>query len=300
MEECVVGIDIGTSSCKVLAISRELEVVGEKTGKYPTYIPRPGWVEQNPEDWWNAVKSVLGDLSRELRNKGYEIAGIGLTGQMHGLVLLDEAGNVLRPCIMWNDQRNYKQCLYAIEKLGGLKNVVKLINNGIMPGFTVGKILWVMENEPEIFHKAKKFLNPKDYIRLKLTGDYATDVSDASGTHMFDVRNRKWCDEILSTFNIPDYILPDKVAESSEVTGYVSNDVAKEIGLSGSVAVVGGGGDAVVQLAASGSTDPSKLCILIGTAGVVGLTIDNYFENSEGILQFYCNVMPEKLSLIHI
>ncbi len=294
MEECVVGIDIGTSGCKVLAISRELEVVGEKSGKYPTYIPKPGWVEQNPDDWWNIAKYLLADLASGLHEKGYEIAGIGLTGQMHGLVLLDELGNVLRPCIMWNDQRNYKQCLYVIEKLGGLGNVVKLINNGIMPGFTIGKILWVMENEPHIFAKAKKFLNPKDYIRFKLTGDYATDVSDASGTHMFDVGNRRWCHEILETLNIPEHILPDNVVESSEITGYIADRIAEEIGLRGEVAVVGGGGDAVLQLAASGSTDPSKLCILIGTSGVVGLTVDEFFENSEGILQFYCNVTPGK------
>lgn len=292
MEECVVGVDIGTSACKVLAISRDLEILSEKSGKYPTYVPKPGWTEQNPEDWWAVVGSLLADISKELREKGYEIAGIGLTGQMHGLVVLDDKGNVLRPCIMWNDQRNYKQCLYAIEKLGGLENVIKLINNGIMPGFTIGKILWVMENEQEIFAKASKLLNPKDYIRFKLTGNYITDVSDASGTHMFDVKNRRWCDEILETFNIPEYMLPDKVVESSEITGYVSDNVSKDIGLIGEVAVVGGGGDAVVQLAASGSTDPTKLCILIGTAGVVGLTVDKFFENSGGILQFYCNVIP--------
>ncbi|MEM2790136.1 MAG: xylulokinase [Candidatus Bathyarchaeia archaeon] len=292
MEECVVGVDIGTSACKVLAISRDLEILSEKSGKYPTYVPKPGWTEQNPEDWWAVVGSLLADISKELREKGYEIAGIGLTGQMHGLVVLDDKGNVLRPCIMWNDQRNYKQCLYAIEKLGGLENVIKLINNGIMPGFTIGKILWVMENEQEIFAKASKLLNPKDYIRFKLTGNYITDVSDASGTHMFDVKNRRWCDEILETFNIPEYMLPDKVVESSEITGYVSDNVSKDVGLIGEVAVVGGGGDAVVQLAASGSTDPTKLCILIGTAGVVGLTVDKYFENSGGILQFYCNVIP--------
>ncbi|MEM4882715.1 MAG: FGGY family carbohydrate kinase [Nitrososphaerota archaeon] len=255
------------------------------------YVPKPGWTEQNPEDWWAAVRDLLTGMSKELRKKGYEIAGIGLTGQMHGLVLLDEDGNVLRPCIMWNDQRNYKQCPYAIEKLGGLENVVRLINNGIMPGFTIGKILWVMENEPEIFAKSKKFLNPKDYIRFKLTGDYITDVSDASGTHMFDVKNRKWCDEILEALNIPKHTLPDKVMESSEITGYVSDQVSRDVGLSGEVAVVGGGGDAVLQLAASGSIDPSKLCILIGTSGVVGLTVDKYFENSGGILQFYCNVI---------
>jgi xylulokinase len=275
-------------------MSRDLEILGEKSGKYPTYVHKPGWAEQNPEDWWIVVKSLLTDISGELRKKGYEIAGIGLTGQMHGLILLDENGNVLRPCIMWNDQRNYKQCLYAVEKLGGLKKVIKLINNGIMPGFTIGKILWVMENEPKTFAKARKFLNPKDYIRFKLTGDYITDVSDASGTHMFDVKNNRWCNEILKTLNIPEYILPDKVAGSSEITGYVSDHIAKDIGLRSEVAVVGGGGDAVVQLAASGSTNPTKLCILIGTAGVVGLTVDRYFKNSGGVLQFYYNVIPDK------
>jgi len=294
MDECVVGIDIGTSACKVLAVSRDLEVVGERTGRYPTYIPRPGWVEQNPEDWWVVVKTALKELGGEVRRNGYEISGIGLTGQMHGLVLLDEEGKVLRPCIMWNDQRNYGQCLYAIEKLGGLERVVKLINNGIMPGFTIGKILWAMENEPEIFSRARKFLNPKDYIRFRLTGEYATDFSDASGTHMFDVKNRRWCDEILDTFNIPRYLLPDRVVESSQVTGHVLEEVAMEVGLRGEVPVVGGGGDAVLQLAASGSTRPGRLSIVIGTAGNVGLTVDSYFENREGILQFYCNVIPGK------
>ena len=299
MEECVIGIDVGTTGCKVLALSRELQVIRERSMGYQTSTPRPGWSEQEPEDWWKTLKTVLTELNEELALKRYEVVSMGLTGQMHGLVLLSEDGRVLRPCIMWNDQRNSKQCQDIIRKVGGLDKLVELINNGILPGYTVGKILWVAEQEPEIFKKARKFLNPKDYIRFRLTGDFVTDVSDASGTHMFDVRNRRWCEELLNILDIPINLLPDRVVESSEISGYISKNVLEELKLRGNVSVVGGGGDAVLQLASSGSIDPAKLCILIGTSGVVGLTITEkeYFKNMDGLLQVYCNVIPATWSV---
>ena len=294
MKQCVIGIDLGTSACKVLALSEHLKIIAESTAKYSTHVPRPGWSEQNPIDWWEATRSALEEVTIQLKEKGYEISGIGLTGQMHSLVLLDKEGNILRPSILWNDQRNYEQCKKAIEKLGGLEEVIRMINNGILTGVTVGKILWVIENEPHIFSKVYKFLVPKDFIRFKLTGEYVMDVSDASGTHMFDVKNRQWCYELINKLEIPEKILPERVVESAEVSGVVKKSVADLFDWDGDIPVVGGGADVVVQSVSSGSTSSEKLCLIVGTAGIVAITMDEFIKNSDGILQFYCNVIPSK------
>jgi len=297
LSRCVVGIDLGTSGCKVLALSEDLEVVAEASAKYDTVIPRPGWAEQNPAEWWNAVFTALRKVSKSLKEKSARIAGIGLTGQMHSLVLIDRDGRVLRPAILWNDQRNFKQCEEVLEKVGGLKSLIKLINNGILTGVTLGKILWVMEKEPEIFSKTYKVLVPKDYIRYMLSKDFATDVSDASGTHLFDIRRRKWCHKLLEIFNIPEEILPDKVVESSEITGYLKKELCERLGWPGDVPIVGGGADVIVQSTCSGGVSSDELVIILGTAGIVAITTENIVDNPDGILQFYCSTLPDKWTL---
>jgi len=297
---CTIGIDLGTSACKVLALTEDLELVAETSMKYETRIPKPGWAEQDPNEWWHAVFICLKNISKILKERNLkEISGIGLTGQMHSLVLLDKEGNVLRPAILWNDQRNQEQCIWAINRLGGLDKLINLIKNGLPTGVTLGKILWVMENEPEIFSKTAKFLVPKDYVRYKLTQDFATDVSDASGTHLFDIKHKRWCEKIIETFGIPEDIFPDKVVESSEISGYVTEDICEELGWSGGVPVVGGGADVIVQATCSGAISPDKLGIIVGTAGIVAMTINDIdvIRNSEGILQLYCSVMPDKWML---
>lgn len=288
---CVVGIDIGTSSCKTLAVDEEGRVLSRATREYPVCNPFPGWSEQNPADWWEAVKATLVEVSREVEAQGYVVSGIGLTGQMHGLVLLDEAGNVLRPCIMWNDQRSAPYCVKVHETVGGEKELIKVTNNPMLPGYTGGKILWVQENEPELFEKARKFLCPKDYIRFKLTGEYATDVSDASGTGLFSVRERRWARELIKELGIPLYLFPETF-ESPEVTGMVLPEIAREVGLQSGIPVVGGGGDAVVQTVGVGAIHPGIVSITLGTAGIVGMSLDRFYENPGNTLQFFCNAVP--------
>lgn len=297
MTRCTIGIDLGTSACKVLALSEDLQIIAEVSAKYSTNIPRPGWAEQNPIEWWDSVLTALKEISKTLREKKVQVSGVGLTGQMHSLVLLDREGKALRPAILWNDQRNYKQCEEMLKKVGGLEKLIKLINNGILTGVTVGKILWVMENEPSIFSRTHKFLVPKDYIRYMLTGDFATDVSDASGTHLFDIKQRTWCHELLEILNIPEEILPDKVVESSEVTGFLKEELCGELGWPKNVPVVGGGADVIVQATCSGGISPDRLVVIVGTAGIVAITTENIVDNSDGILQFYCSVLPNKWML---
>ena len=292
-KKCVLGIDLGTSSCKVLAIDEECKVVAESSGKYPLYIPKPGWSEQNPDDWWKEARSILKGLIKKLKEKNYEISGIGLSGTMSGLILLDKNGKVLRPCIMWNDQRSAKQAIYATEKLGGLENVLKLINNAIRPGHTLPKLLWVMENEPEIYSMSYKLLLPKDYLAYKLTGRFVTDVSYASGTAMFDVKNRKWCDDVVNTFDLNPELLPDCV-ESPTIIGEVSGPVARELGLESNTPVVSGGGDSALQTVAAGSVNSSITSVIIGTAGIVGAVLDSYSKNPDGLAHVYCSVIPRR------
>lgn len=288
---CVVGIDIGTSSCKTLAVDEEGRVLSRATREYPVYNPLPGWSEQDPLDWWEATKATLLAVSQEVEEQGYTISGIGLTGQMHGLVLLDGAGNVLRPCIMWNDQRSAPYCAKIHEKVGGEKEFIKITNNPMLPGYTGGKILWVQENEPGLLEKARKFLCPKDYIRFKLTGTYATDVSDASGTGLFSVRERRWAQDLIKELGIPLHLFPETF-ESPEVTGTVLPEVAQEVGIQPGVPVVGGGGDAVVQTVGVGAVRPGIISITLGTAGIVGMSLDRFYENPGNTLQFFCNAIP--------
>jgi len=297
LADCVVGIDLGTSGCKVLALSEDLEVIAEAYAKYDTVIPRPGWAEQNPAEWWSAVLSTLREISKKLEEKRIRVSGIGLTGQMHSLVLVNRNGKVLRPAILWNDQRNSRQCEEILERVGGLERLVKLINNGIFTGVTLGKILWVMENEPEIFSRTHKILVPKDYIRYMLSGDFATDVSDASGTHLFDIRRKMWCRELLELFDIPEEILPDKVVESREVTGYLKEELCERLGWPDGVPIVGGGADVIVQSTCSGGISSNELVIILGTAGIVAITSEEIIDNSDGVLQFYCSTLPNKWAL---
>ncbi|MEM0489233.1 MAG: xylulokinase [Candidatus Bathyarchaeia archaeon] len=293
MKPCLIGIDLGTTSCKLVAIDENCNVIGEAFRKYPLHIPRPGWSEQNPEDWWSQVKDGLRELACHIGNKGFEISAIGLSGTMSGLILLNKEGKVLRPCIMWNDQRSAKQAEFATEKLGGERNVLRLINNVIRAGHILPKLLWVRENEASIFSEIYKFILPKDYLAYKLTGRIITDVCYASGTALFDVKNRKWCYEILREFDLNPDILPE-VVESTSVIGEINSVIADELGLKNNIPVIIGGGDSALQTITAGSINSKSLSLVIGTAGITGVTIDDYAENPDGILHVYCNVIPGK------
>ena len=210
MPDALVGLDVGTSGVKAIAVSPTGEVVARAERGYPLSTPRPGWAEQDPEDWWRAAQEALAAL-------GVEPAAIGLSGQMHGLVALDEHDRVLRPAILWNDQRTAEECA-EIERRIGLERLVELTGNRALTGFTAPKLLWLRRHEPDTFARIRRVLLPKDYVRLRLTGEHAIDAADASGTLLFDVAARRWSSEVLDALELPEAWLPP-VHESTEIAG---------------------------------------------------------------------------------
>ncbi|MFO7639189.1 MAG: FGGY family carbohydrate kinase [bacterium] len=235
-EPLLLGLDIGTTGAKALLVAADGTVVSGHTAEYPLSTPRPGWSEQDPADWWRgtvaAIRAVLAAAG------GAEVAGVGLTGQMHGLVLLDAAGRVLRPCILWNDQRTTRQCAEITRRVGA-ERLLELTGKPALTGFTASKLLWVREHEPGVWAAARHLLLPKDYLRWRLTGEFATDAADASGTNLLDVGRRAWSDEVIGRLEIPPGWLP-RLLESPEVSGRVSADTAAETGLAAGTPVAAG------------------------------------------------------------
>lgn len=285
----VVGIDIGTSCCKTVLLNEAGKVATACSEEYPLYQPRTGWFEQEPDDWWEAVCRCGRRLMQSTAIKPEEIKGISFAGQMHSMVALDENGKVIRPAILWNDQRNQSQCDRITEMAGGIEGLVGLTNNRMLAGYTAGKLVWLRENEPESYAKVAKVLNPKDYIRYRFTGLYCTEVSDASGTGLFDVRNRKWSTELMKRMGLPEHFFPDCV-DSFCRTGEVSERAARESGFAPGTPVFGGGGDAVISMADFGSTYEGKCFVSLGTSGVVSIGTHSYTSNEQGKLQFFCGV----------
>ena len=288
----VIGIDIGTSGCKTIILDDNGNVICRATQEYPLDTPQPGYSEQDPEDWWQAVIDTSTQVLQNI-DRPSEIKGIGLSGQMHGLVCLDKDGEVLRPAILWNDQRTGKQCQQIHDIAGGIHGLLKYTNNQMLPGYTGGKILWLREHEPHLFEKLHTFLNPKDYIRYKLTGEFATEVSDASGTGLFDVRDRKWSFDLTEKLELPKSIFP-KCYESHEISGVISKQAAELTGLTEGLPVAGGGGDAVVQTTGTGLVNPGILGTTLGTAGNASMALDKCFENRGAKLQIFCNNLPDR------
>nr|WP_244266992.1 MULTISPECIES: xylulokinase [Moorella] len=287
----LLGIDVGTSGCKSILVDEEGSVIAKSVAEYPLYTPYPGWAEQEPEDWWRATVATINRLLRESQVNPKGIVGIGLSGQMHGMVPLDAEYRVLRRAILWNDQRTAPQCQEIVQAVGGEDNLLTYTNNAMLPGYTAGKILWLREHEPEVFDKTRIILNPKDYIRFRLTGQFATEVSDASGTGLFDVKNRRWSDKLLAILQISTDLLPH-CFESDQVTGWVTRQAAEETGLPAGLPVVGGGGDAVIQTTGMGVTKEGILGLIIGTAGIVAMGLESFKENPQGKLQIFCNNAP--------
>jgi xylulokinase len=289
--EYLLGIDVGTSGAKVLAINGSGKVVARSFRPYPLQTPKPNWAEQDPEDWWVAVVACL----REILEKGVSAEGlsaIGLTGQMHGAVALDGDGEVLRPCILWCDQRTALQCDEIMARFGR-RRFIGLTYNIALPGFTAPKILWVRENEPQIYERIRKVLLPKDYIRFRLTGAFATEVSDASGTVLFDVRRRRWSDEVLSELRIPRDMMPE-VFESPFLSGEVSGEAAALTGLRRGTPVAGGGGDQAAGAVGNGIVRSGLVSCTIGTSGVVFASCDEPLLDPEARLHSFCHAVPGK------
>lgn len=284
-----IGIDIGTSGCKVLALSAKGTVLSSHTTTYGLDQPRPGWTEQDPTIWIAAVQTALAQVLSQV--PAASIRCIGLSGQMHGFTPVDRNGKVIRSAILWNDQRNQVEAAEIEDLAGGAETLLSLTNNRMLVGYTGGKILWLGRHERENFDRVYKALNPKDYLRLVLTGEFATEVSDASGTGLFDVRERKWSDNLLKRLPFGAEILPD-CFESDVVSGQVSLSAAKLFGLPAGTPVIGGGGDSVIQTLGSGVVEPGVLQTTIGTAGIAAAALRTPEKNPDGRLQVFCNVAP--------
>jgi xylulokinase len=270
----VVGIDVGTTGVKALALSEEGEVIAGAEEEYPLATPRPGWAEQDPEDWWTAAQSALGRLGLG------EIAGIGLSGQMHGLVALDRSLRVVRPAILWNDQRTGPEC-EEIEERVGRRRLIELTGNRALTGFTAPKLLWLRNHEPENFNQVAHVLLPKDYVRLRLTGQHAIDVADASGTLLFDVAHRRWSDEVVNALDLDPTWLPPTL-ESPEVSGRTSDGTP----------VAAGAGDQAAGALGVGVDRPGTLSVVLGTSGVVFATQSEFSPDEEARLHVFCHAVP--------
>ncbi len=282
-----IGVDLGTSSVKIVIMNDAGQVAASLSKDYDVSYPKVGWAEQNPEDWWNATRDGIRDLIKTSSTDETSIKGIGLSGQMHGLVLLDQKGNVLRPAILWCDQRTQEECDYLNNEIGQNK-ISKYTGNKALTGFTAPKLLWVRKHEKEIFDKVAHVLLPKDYIRYKLTGVFATDVSDASGMLMLDVKERKWSREMLEILDIKEEVLP-KVYESWEITGKLTKEAAKYTGLTEETVVVGGAGDQAAGAVGTGIVESGILSVALGTSGVVFASSDKYEVDEANILHSFCH-----------
>src|SRR3954449_4713189 len=257
-----IGIDVGTSAVKAIAVGEDGTVLERREVAYPLSTPRPGWSEQDPDDWWRATKEALDGLADD-------VAGIGLSGQMHGLVTLDDADEVIRPAILWNDQRTGAQCA-EIEERVGFERLVELTGNRALTGFTAPKLLWLREHEPETYGRIRHVLLPKDYVRLRLTGEHAIDAADASGTLLFDVARRRWSDEVLAALELPAEWLP-AAHESTEIAG---------------------AGDQAAGALGVGVDRPGPLSVVLGTSGVVFAALPEYAADPQARVHAFCHAAP--------
>jgi len=284
------GIDTSTTGSKALLIDEHGEVVATASSPHTLQTPRPLWSEQDPHEWWGAVTASIKSVLESAGIGGERIGAVGLTGQMHGLVLLDEAGKVLRPAILWNDQRTQSQCDEIHARIGKEK-FIQITGNVALTGFTAPKILWVKENEPDVYAKAKHVLLPKDYIRYKLTGEYALDKADGAGTVLFDLKARTWSDEVLTALEIPRAWMPETF-EGPECTGHISQEASSLTGLKVGTPVVAGGGDQAAQAVGVGAVEPGIVGLTVGTSGVVFATTPSALIEPEGRLHAFCHAVP--------
>jgi xylulokinase len=285
------GIDIGTSATKVLLCTPGGKVLATAGVEYPVYSPKPGWSEQEPDDWWVATVKGIAAACRKAKVKPAAITGIGLSGQMHGSVFVDKAGKSLRRALLWNDQRTAMQCAEIEERAGGRQRLIDMVSNVALTGFTAPKILWVREHDPRTYGRTYKVLLPKDYIRLKLTGEYASEVSDAAGTLLLDVKKRQWHGGLLEKLAISSDLMP-RLYESPEVTGTVSAAAAKLTGLKAGTPVVGGAGDQPAGAVGNGIVRTGIVSATMGTSGVVFAHSDEPVPNPDGALQSFCHAVP--------
>ncbi len=289
----VMGIDVGTTGTRAVIVRPDGYVVGAATGDHqPMRMPHPGWAEQDPEDWWSATIAAVQGALTKAGLAGSDIAAVGFSGQMHGVVLLDQAHAVLRPSLIWCDQRSQPQCEWITAHVGA-ERLIQLVSNPALTGFSAPKILWVRDNEPAVFERAAHFLLPKDFVRFRLTGEFATDVSDASGTLLFDVTHRRWSPEMLSALDLDAEILP-RAYESPEVTGTISREAAILTGLAAGTPVVAGGGDQAASAVGNGVVLPGLTSATLGTSGVIFSYTAAPKLDPQGRIHTFCHAVPGK------
>jgi len=286
----LMGIDLGTSGTKTVLFDQTGKALASATVEYPLYQPQNGWAEQDPNQWWDACVTTIKQVMDNSVIDPANVMGIGLSGQMHGLVMLDENGNVLRNSIIWCDGRTSEECKEITETIGA-KRLIEISANPALTGFTAGKILWIRRHEPEIYAKCRHILLPKDYLRYKLCDVFATEVSDASGMNLLDVPKRDWSQEILDKLDIDRELLPD-MHESCEVTGYITQETAKLTGLNVGIPVVGGAGDNAAAAVGTGVVESGKAFTTIGTSGVIFAHSDNVRIDSGGRVHTFCSAVP--------
>jgi xylulokinase len=291
----LLGLDVGTGGARAVAVDESGEVVAEASSEYPLTSPRPGWAEQDPEDWWEGAKEALGEVAAGVEG---EVVGLGLTGQMHGSVFLDDSGAVIRPALLWNDQRTYRQCEEITASVGA-ERLIELAGNPALTGFQAPKILWLRDEEPDSYSRVSSVLLPKDYVRLRLTGGYATDASDAAGTLLLDIRERHWSGEILDALGIPREWMP-AVYEGPESAGALRESVAAELGLPPGLPVAAGGGDNAAAAVGVGVVERGLLSSSVGTSGVLFAASGGFTPDPSGRLHAFCHAVPEAYHLMGV
>jgi xylulokinase len=284
------GIDVSTTGSKALLVDENGVVAGTAAAPHTLQTPRPLWSEQDPREWWQASATAVRTVLQQAGVSGESVLAVGLTGQMHGLVLLDEHGQALRPAILWNDQRTQAQC-DEIHRRIGREKFIQITGNVALTGFTAPKILWVQENEPEVYAKARHVLLPKDYIRFQLTGEYAMDKADGSGTVLFDLKQRNWSAELLGALGIPAEWMPPTF-EGPEFTGVITREAARATGLNEGTPVAAGGGDQAAQAVGVGAVEAGVVALTVGTSGVVFATTPSALVEPEGRLHAFCHAVP--------
>jgi xylulokinase len=293
------GIDIGTSGTKTLAINESGDILGEASASYSLQTPKPLWTEQNPDDWWQATVKTIREVVKKAKLKAADVKAIGLSGQMHGSVFLDKQHNVIRPALLWNDQRTGAECAEIESRAGGRKALIKMVANPALTGFTAPKILWLRNHEPRNFARLAKVLLPKDDVRRRLTGELATDVSDASGMLLLDVAKRDWSKKLLEKLDL-DIDLFAKCYESEEVTGQLTPEVAKLLGLTTDCVVVGGAGDCAANALGTGVVTSGTLSTSIGTSGVMFVHSDTVEVDPQGRLHTFCHAVRGKWHMMGV
>ncbi|HEX7974793.1 MAG TPA: xylulokinase, partial [Anaerolineales bacterium] len=296
--QLLLGIDVSTTGAKALLVDERGSVIASATTPLALSTPRPLWAEQDPQEWWAGVAASIRQALARAGVTGAAVAAIGLTGQMHGLVLLDENGNVLRPAILWNDQRTGPQCDEIRRRLGR-KQLIQITGNDALTGFTAPKVLWVQQNEPEVYRQARHILLPKDYVRYRLTGEYALDKADGAGTILFDLKARDWSPEVLAALNIPAGWLPPTY-EGPQITGEVTTVAAAETGLTVGTPVMAGGGDQAAGAVGVGAVQAGIISLALGTSGVVFATTESPLIEPDGRLHAFCHALPARWHLMGV